>query len=37
LPALRRWYVSARLSAAVSDFYQNARGRLEIEILNGTH
>jgi hypothetical protein len=37
LPALRRWYVSTRLSAAVSDFYQNARGRLEIEILNGTH
>jgi hypothetical protein len=37
LPALRRWYVSTRLSAAVSDFYQNARGRLEIEILNGAH
>jgi hypothetical protein len=35
LPALRRWYVSTRLAAAVSDFYQNARARLEIQILNG--
>lgn len=31
--ALRRWYVSARLSAAVQSFYQNARGRLTLVIL----
>jgi hypothetical protein len=33
LPALRRWYVATRLSAALSGFYQNARGRLEVHVL----
>lgn len=30
LPALRRWYISTRLQAALSAFYQNARSRLRI-------
>lgn len=33
LPALRRWYVSNRLQAALSGFYQNARSRLRIVML----
>jgi hypothetical protein len=33
LPALRRWYVAARLQEALASFYQNARARLEIVIL----
>ncbi len=33
LPALRRWYVSARLQEALAAFYQNARARLEIAVL----
>jgi hypothetical protein len=31
--SLRRWYVGRRLSAALASFYQNARARLEIAIL----
>ena len=33
LPGLRRWYVSTRLQAALSAYYQNARTRLEIVYL----
>ena len=33
LPALRRWYVATRLQAALAAFYQNARARLEIQVL----
>ena len=33
LPSLRRWYVSNRLQAALSGFYQNARSRLRIVML----
>jgi hypothetical protein len=33
LPALRRWYVAARLQAALAAFYQNARARLEMQVL----
>jgi hypothetical protein len=33
LPALRRWYVAARLQEALAGFYQNARARLEIVVL----
>jgi hypothetical protein len=33
LPGLRRWYVSTRLQAALSAYYQNARTRLEIVFL----
>jgi hypothetical protein len=32
-PALRRWYVGRRLAAALSSFYQNARSRIEITIV----
>lgn len=32
-PALTRWYVSRRLGAALSAFYQNARSRLTITLL----
>lgn len=32
-PALARWYVSRRLAQALGTFYQNARSRLEITIL----
>jgi hypothetical protein len=31
--ALRRWYVARRLSTALGTFYQNARSRLEVTIL----
>jgi hypothetical protein len=30
LPGLRRWYISTRMQAALSAFYQNARSRLRI-------
>jgi hypothetical protein len=30
LPALRRWYISTRMQAALGAFYQNARSRLRI-------
>jgi len=33
LPALRRWYVAARLQEALASYYQNARARLEIVVL----
>lgn len=33
LPALRRWYVATRLQEALSAFYQNARGRLELVVV----
>jgi hypothetical protein len=33
LPGLRRWYVSTRLQAALSAYYQNARTRLDIVFL----
>ncbi|HEY4105110.1 MAG TPA: hypothetical protein VGM44_14530 [Polyangiaceae bacterium] len=32
-PALLRWYVSRRLNAALSTFYENARSRIEINVL----
>jgi hypothetical protein len=31
---LRRWYVGRRLSAALASFYQNARSRLQIVVLD---
>ena len=31
--ALRRWYIGERLDAALSAFYQNARGRIHIVVL----
>jgi hypothetical protein len=33
-PALRRWYVSQRLAAAVTSFFQNARSRIRITVLD---
>jgi hypothetical protein len=33
LPALRRWYVASRLEAALAAYYQNARSRLRIVLL----
>jgi hypothetical protein len=33
-PALRRWYVSQRLTAAVASFFQNARARIQITIID---
>ncbi len=33
-PELRRWYVSRRLATAISSFYQNARARLVLTILD---
>jgi hypothetical protein len=32
-PALRRWYVGRRLSAALGAFYQNARSRIRVTLL----
>ncbi len=32
-PHLRRWYVSRRLAAALQEFYQNARTRVQIQLL----
>ncbi|MBX3183987.1 MAG: hypothetical protein KIT72_00560 [Polyangiaceae bacterium] len=32
-PHLRRWYVSRRLAAALQEFYQNARARVQIHLL----
>lgn len=32
-PALFRWYVSRRLNAAVASFYENARSRIDVTIL----
>jgi hypothetical protein len=32
-PALLRWYVSRRLSAAVASFYENARSRIDVTVL----
>jgi hypothetical protein len=32
-PALRRWYVQRRLTAALASFFQNARSRVEIDVL----
>lgn len=32
-PALLRWYVSRRLNAAVASFYENARSRIDVTIL----
>jgi len=32
-PALLRWYVSRRLNAALANFYENARSRVEISVL----
>jgi hypothetical protein len=32
-PALRRWYVSRRLTAALGSFFQNARSRVRISLL----
>ena len=31
---LRRWYVGQRLAEALTSFYQNARARLEIVVLD---
>lgn len=31
--ALRRWYVSRRLSAALASYYQNARSRVDVTII----
>jgi len=33
LPALRRWYVATRLQTALAAFYQNARARLELQVI----
>jgi hypothetical protein len=33
LPALRRWYVAARLQEALVSYYQNARARLQIVVI----
>jgi len=33
-PGLRRWYVSQRLSAAVASFFQNARSRIRITVID---
>jgi hypothetical protein len=32
-PALLRWYVSRRLNAALSSFFENARSRIEVTVL----
>lgn len=32
-PALLRWYVSRRLNAALSTFYENARSRIDVTVL----
>ena len=32
-PALLRWYVSRRLNAAVASFYENARSRIDVTVL----
>ena len=32
-PGLRRWYVAQRLTAAVQNFYQNARSRITVTLL----
>ena len=32
-PALLRWYVSRRLNAALSSFYENARSRIDVTVL----
>ena len=32
-PALRKWYVSQRLEAALGVFYQNARGRVHVVVI----
>lgn len=32
-PALLRWYVSRRLNAALSTFFENARSRIEVTVL----
>lgn len=32
-PALRRWYVSRRLNAALSTFFENARSRIDVTLL----
>lgn len=32
-PALLRWYVSRRLSAAVASFFENARSRIDVTVL----
>ena len=32
-PALLRWYVSRRLNSALASFYENARSRIEVTIL----
>jgi hypothetical protein len=34
--ALRRWYVTRRMSAALSAYYQNARSRVQVTFLTGT-
>lgn len=33
--ALRRWYVTRRLSAALNAYYQNARSRVQVTFLSG--
>lgn len=33
--ALRRWYVTRRMSAALSAYYQNARSRVHVTVLQG--
>lgn len=33
-PGLRRWYIAQRLSAAVQGFYQNARSRITLTLLD---
>jgi hypothetical protein len=32
-PALRRWFVSRKLNQALTAFFQNARGRLNLTLL----
>ena len=32
-PALLRWYVSRRLNAALSSFFENARSRIDVTVL----
>jgi hypothetical protein len=34
LPGLKRWYVSARLNEALASYFQNARSRLEIVVID---
>jgi hypothetical protein len=35
-PMLQRWYVAQRLNAAVRAFYEGARSRIKVTLLNGT-